>query len=183
MKDAKQSKVDAASSKPPERKMPKITEQNLVEWLRSSLAIHSYMDERVSKMGMPNSKALDMSSKITSDLANLGGPSPPSAPLSSSYVDYLSTLPDHRFLNHYYNLKNAHFAGGLMFHRMIQTNKHRALSFYDEVEERDQVKGEIDDVAGGWGEEEREEALAETKKSFEWQGKIVGLLMGGGGGH
>ena len=67
--------------------------------------------------------------------------------------------------------------------RLIQASNHGPLSFYDEVEQRDDVKREIDDVAGGWSEGERDEALAETKKSFEWQGKIVGILMGGKGGH
>ena len=124
MKDAKESR-EAAKGKdaaaPSSRKMPKITGPNLEAWLQASLVIHKYMDSRVASAATPltSSSALDMSGKIASDLEGLGsGAASGAAPgLAESYLSYLEGLPEHRFLNHYYNLKNAHFAGGLMFHR------------------------------------------------------------------
>ena len=121
MKDARESKEQASAKAHPLRKMPKIEGTNLEAWLQASLAIHEYMDSRVAKAkALPSSYALDMSGKIAADLSDLGAAQAAGiadAGIADEYLSYLKDLPDHRFLNHYYNLKNAHFAGGRMFHR------------------------------------------------------------------
>lgn len=116
-----------------------------------------------------------MSSKIGHDLKSIYNVDSENVgnELGESYVEFLSGLDVKDWMVHYYNFKFAHFAGGKQIYKLIQSQTGvETLRFYDEVKEREEVKGMIEGIGEGWKVEEEE-----VGRSFEWAGKVMRVLM------
>lgn len=90
-----------------------------------------------------------------------------------------------KFICHYYNHYFAHTAGGRMIGKKMgdMLLDSHTLEFYkwescDVRKAMEAVKGTIDEMAEGWGEEEREECLRETKNTFKYAGGLLSYMRG-----
>jgi len=130
---------------------------------------------------------LERSAALAADLAwweSTFGSAPEAAPGGSgaTYVEYLEALAVRdppAFLCHFYNQYFAHTAGGRMIGNQMSDKllDGKDLEFYqwdgDLAEMMAQVKADINRVAEGWSEEQRQHCLEETEKSFKMSGQLL----------
>ena len=113
----------------------------------------------------------------------------------AEYVKYLESLEresEAKFLCHYYNVYFAHTAGGRMIGNAVSKAllEGDTLQFYcygdaegEEASSKetiqpmlDVVREEINAIAEGWSEKEKEECLQETELSFKYSGQLLRLI-------
>jgi len=89
------------------------------------------------------------------------------------------------FICHYYNTYFAHTAGGRMIGNKVagMCLDGAELEFYkydgDLTELLESVRGNLNDIAEGWSEEEKDVCLTETMDSFKYSGGIMSTIMSG----
>merc|ERR1719163_539645 len=88
------------------------------------------------------------------------------------------------FVCHFYNVYFAHTAGGQMIGKKVwdMLLDGRTLDFYqwegDLPEMMAAVKADINTLAEGWTEEQRQHCLDETMKSFQYSGALLQYIAG-----
>ncbi|PSR99747.1 Inactive heme oxygenase [Actinidia chinensis var. chinensis] len=110
---------------------------------------------------------------------------PPSDP-GVTYVKYLEGLAEKSpplFLSHYYNIYFSHIAGGQVIGKQVSEKllEGRRLQFYRwEGNEEELLKGvreKLNMLGEHWSRYDKNKCLREAKKSFQYLGQIVRLII------
>ena len=141
------------------------------------------------------STGLERSEALRQDLAFLQTidasltPLPPCGRAGMAYREFLLGLVDEslpRFICHYYNHYFAHTAGGRMMGRKLAEAllQGKTLAFYqwegDVKELLEAVRRSIDQLAQGWGPEERRACMEETQACFDFGGSLMSYMKAPG---
>lgn len=173
-------------------------QSDFVQFLADSLHVYEYFEEElmVADSSHPEyarfaDTGLERVASLKTDLAylaSLGNPTPPPTAAATKYVDYLKGLEDkpEAVICHWYNYYFAHTAGGRMIGRKMQDQlfEGRELAFYmweeDVSDILNRVRGVIDEVAGGWPRDVKDDCLEETGLSFAYSGTVLSNLAKAG---
>lgn len=109
----------------------------------------------------------------------------PSSP-GVTYAKYLEELAETSaplFLSHFYNIHFSHIAAGQVITNQVSEKllEGKELEFCkwggDEQEMLKDVREKLNVLAEHWSREEKNKCLKETKKSFQFMGQIVRLII------
>lgn len=173
-------------------------QSDFVQFLADSLHVYEYFEEQLMVADSPHPEyarfadtGLERVASLKTDLAylaSLGNPTPPPTAAATKYVDYLKGLEDkpEAVICHWYNYYFAHTAGGRMIGRKMQDQlfEGRELAFYmweeDVSDILNRVRGVIDEVAGAWPRDVKDDCLEETGLSFAYSGTVLSNLAKAG---
>eukprot|EP00252_Welwitschia_mirabilis_P019776 TRINITY_DN4676_c0_g1_i1.p1 TRINITY_DN4676_c0_g1~~TRINITY_DN4676_c0_g1_i1.p1 ORF type:complete len:285 (-),score=45.99 TRINITY_DN4676_c0_g1_i1:240-1094(-) len=170
------------------------TVEGYLKFLVDSKVVYETLESIVAKASHPSyaefrNTGLERSQRLARDLEwfkQQGYSIPePSSP-GTSYAKYLEELSEKdppAFICHFYNIYFAHTAGGRMIGKSVAEKilNGKELEFYqwdgDLKELLNNVRDKLNRVAESWSRQEKNHCLEETKKSFEYSGKLLRLII------